>query len=247
MVKKLEKQSNVESLYQKRVDDCKCFKVILPRPGCPGYRKVPHPWCLRLKTHGFGHAMAPLHIGIFCRQKGQGHQKERGAHSQSHTLQSGNPRVVIVVQSLSHGQLFATPWTAALQASLSITNSGILLKLMSIESVIPSNHLILYPPPSPALNLSQHHGLFQWVGSSHQVAKVLELQFQSFQWIFRVDFLFWSPCCPKDSQQVGTPGNAALWALTAAFSPPPQVLASSSDSFSFQTQGLGWRDKLPRH
>ena len=46
--------------------------------------------------------------------------------------------------------------------------------------------------PSPiALNLSQHQGLFQWVGSSHQVAKVLELQFkhQSFQWIFRVDFL----------------------------------------------------------
>ena len=45
--------------------------------------------------------------------------------------------------------------------------------------------------PSPAFNLSQHKGLFQWVGSSHQVAKVLELQLQhqSFQWIFRIDFL----------------------------------------------------------
>ena len=45
-------------------------------------------------------------------------------------------------------------------------------------------------PPSPALNLSQHQGLFQWVSSSHQVTKVLELQFhhQPFQWIFRVDF-----------------------------------------------------------
>ena len=44
---------------------------------------------------------------------------------------------------------------------------------------------------SPALNLSQHQGLFQWVSSSHQVAKVLELQLQhqSFQWIFRTDFL----------------------------------------------------------
>ena len=43
--------------------------------------------------------------------------------------------------------------------------------------------------PSPALNLSQHQGLFQWVGSSHQVATVLvlQLQHQSFQWIFRVD------------------------------------------------------------
>ena len=55
---------------------------------------------------------------------------------------------------LSHLQLFATPWTAAHQASLSITNSWSLLKLMSIESVMPSNHLILYhplllPPPIP--------------------------------------------------------------------------------------------------
>ena len=46
-------------------------------------------------------------------------------------------------QSLSHVQLLATPWTAARQASLSITNSWSLLKLMSIESVMPSNHLIL--------------------------------------------------------------------------------------------------------
>ena len=90
--------------------------------------------------------MASLHIGIFCRQKGQGHQRERGAHSQSHTLQSGNPRVVVVVQSLSHVQLFATPWTAALQASLSFTVSQNLLKLMSVESVMPSNHLILCRP-----------------------------------------------------------------------------------------------------
>ena len=47
------------------------------------------------------------------------------------------------VQPLSHVQLFATPWTAACQASLSITNTQSLLKLISIESVIPSNHLIL--------------------------------------------------------------------------------------------------------
>ena len=50
------------------------------------------------------------------------------------------------VQSLSCVQLFATPWTAAHQASLSITNSQSLLKLMSIESVMPSNHLILCLP-----------------------------------------------------------------------------------------------------
>ena len=55
------------------------------------------------------------------------------------------------LQSLSHVRLFATPWTAACQASLSIMNSQSLPKLMPIESVMPSNHLILcYPllPPS---------------------------------------------------------------------------------------------------
>ena len=58
----------------------------------------------------------------------------------------------IVVQSLNHVQLFATPWTAAHQASLSFTPSWSLLKLMSIASVMPSNHLILccplFLPPS---------------------------------------------------------------------------------------------------
>ena len=53
---------------------------------------------------------------------------------------------IVVVQSLSHVRLFATPWTAACQASLSFTISRSLLELMSIESVMPSNHLILYHP-----------------------------------------------------------------------------------------------------
>ena len=63
----------------------------------------------------------------------------------------------------------------------------------------------LSPPSPPALNFRQHQGLSQWVGSSHHVVKVLELQLQhqSFQWIFGFDFLqdwlVWSPCCPRDS------------------------------------------------
>ena len=57
--------------------------------------------------------------------------------------------VISSVQSLSHVQLFVTPWTAALEASLSITNSWSLLKLMSIESVMPSNQLIPCPPLLP--------------------------------------------------------------------------------------------------
>ena len=94
--------------------------------------------------------------------------------------------VIVVVESFSRIQLFATPRTAARQASLSFTISQSLLKLLSVESVILS-HLLL--SPSPVFSLSQRHGLFQWVGSSYQLAKVLELQHQSFQWWFRVDFL----------------------------------------------------------
>ena len=60
--------------------------------------------------------------------------------------QESAKHIVVVVQLLSHGQLFATPWTAAHQASLFFTISLSLLKLMSIESVMPSNHLILYRP-----------------------------------------------------------------------------------------------------
>ena len=54
--------------------------------------------------------------------------------------------VELLVQLLSHVRLFASPWTAAPQASLSIINTRSLLRLMSIESVMPSNHLLLYCP-----------------------------------------------------------------------------------------------------
>ena len=74
------------------------------------------------------------------------------------------------VQSLSRVEVFATPWTAARQASLSITNSQGLLKLMSVESVMPSNHLIfchpLLPLPSifPSIRVFSNESilLIQW-------------------------------------------------------------------------------------
>ena len=95
------------------------------------------------------------------------------------------------VQSLSHVWLFATPWITACQASLSITNSRSSLRLTSIESVMPSSHLILcrplflLPPIPPSISL------FQCVNSSHEVAKVLEFQLQhhSFQRTPRTDLL----------------------------------------------------------
>ena len=93
------------------------------------------------------------------------------------------------VQFLGHVILFSTPRTAASRAPLSFTISWSLLKLMSIESVMPSNHLSLCRPLLLLPSISQHQGLFQWVSSSHEVTKVLELQHQSFQWLFRVHFL----------------------------------------------------------
>ena len=76
------------------------------------------------------------------------------------------------VQSLSHVRLFVTPWTATLQASLSITSFRSLLKLMSMELVVPSNHLILchplLPPPSifPSIPVFSSSQLFASGGQS---------------------------------------------------------------------------------
>ena len=111
------------------------------------------------------------------------------------------------VQSLSPVWLFATPWIAARQASLSITNSQSSPKLTSIESVMPSSISSSVVPFSSAPNASQHQSLFQWVNSSHQVAKVLEFQLyhHSFQRNPRADLLqnglVGSPCSPTDSQE----------------------------------------------
>ena len=110
-------------------------------------------------------------------------------------------------QSLSRVRLFVTPWIAARQASLSITNSWSSLRLTSIESVMPSSHLILcrplllLPPIPPSISL------FQWVNSSHEVAKILEFQLQhhSFQRNSRAELpqngLVRSPCSPRHSQE----------------------------------------------
>ena len=81
---------------------------------------------------------------------------------------------------------------------------------MSIESVMLSNHLILCHPLLLLPSIVPSISLFKWVkwvSSSHQVAKVLEfqLQHQSFQQIFRTNFIWdglvWSPCCPRDSPE----------------------------------------------
>ena len=89
--------------------------------------------------------------------------------------------------------------------SFPVSISYSLPKFMTIESLMPSNHLILcyclllLPSIFPSISL------FQWIVSLDQLTEILELQHQSFQWIFRVDFLYnWlvgSPCSTRDSQQ----------------------------------------------
>ena len=133
--------------------------------------------------------------------------------------------VVVVVQLFSHVQFFAAPWTATCQDSLSFTISWSMFKLMSIESVMPSNHLILC---CPLLLLPSVFSII-WVFSNESALcirwpKILELQLQhqSFQWIFRVDFLYdwlvWSPWSPRDSQES---------------SPIPQFKSISSSALNF--------------
>ena len=123
--------------------------------------------------------------------------------------------------STAQSCLTVGPWTAAHQASLFFTTSWSLLKLnvhWVSDATQPSQPL---SPPSPlALNFSQHQGLFQRVSSSNQVAKEVEfqLQHQSFQWIFRIDFLLdWSFCSPWDFQES---------------SPAPQFNSINSSAFN---------------
>ena len=111
---------------------------------------------------------APLHMG-FSRQEywsglpfpSPGDLPDPGIEPRSPALQADAwfGYICVVVQSPSCVQLFVTPWPAACQASLSSTVSRSLLKLMTIESVIPSNHLILFcpllllPPVSPSIRV----------------------------------------------------------------------------------------------
>ena len=77
----------------------------------------------------------------------------------------------------SHVQLFVTPWTTACQANQSITNPWSLLKFMCIDSVMPSNHLILCCPLLLLPSIFPSMSLFQSVSSSHQEAKYWSFSF----------------------------------------------------------------------
>ena len=131
--------------------------------------------------------------------------------------------VIVVVQSVSHVLLFAIPWTAACQAPLCLTISQNLLKLMSIESVMPSNHLSSIIRFSSCLQSFPASGSFltcslfvsggQSIGASVS-ASVLLMNIQDrFPW-----GLTGLPYSPRDSQES---------------SPAPQLKSTSSLVFSF--------------
>ena len=92
-----------------------------------------------------------------------------------------------------------------------------------VSDAIQPSHPLLSPSP-PTFNLSQHQGIFKWVSSSHQVAKVLEfqLQHQSFQWIFKTDF--------HSDGQVGSPWSSRD---SQGSSPTPQFKSIKSSVLSF--------------
>ena len=97
---------------------------------------------------------------------------------------------VVVVQSLSRVQLFVTPWTAAHQASLSFTISQSVLKLMSIESVMPSNHLILSCPLLLLLSIFPSIRVFlSWLFTSGGQSIGASASAPVLPMIFKVDFL----------------------------------------------------------
>ena len=141
--------------------------------------------------------------------------------------------VAVVVQSLSHVQLFVTSWTASHQASLSFTISQSLLKLMSIESAMPSNHLILCRPLLLPSSIFPSIRVF----SNESVLRIRWPKYWSFSFSttpsneysglisFRMDWfdllqngLVGSPCSPRDSQES---------------SPTPQFKSINASELSF--------------
>ena len=143
------------------------------------------------------------------------------------------------VQSLSHVQLFATPWTAARQASLSITNSLSLPKLKSIKSVMPSNHLIFC---RPLLLLSSIFPSirWEWVSSSHQVATVLGVSASAS--VLPMNTQDWSPLGRTGWISLQSKGPTRVFSNTTV-----QSINSSALSFLYSPTLTSIHDHWKKH
>ena len=154
------------------------------------------------------------------------------------------------VQSLSHVWLFVTPWIAACQASLSITKSWSSLKLMSTESVMPSNHLILCHPllfrlqSFPASRSFQMSQFFVSRGQSIGVsasASVLPMHIQD--WFP----LGWTGCSPRDSQEsspIPQFKNINFLALNFLYSPTLTSIHDYWKNHSFDYTDICWQSNV---
>ena len=122
-------------------------------------------------------------IYVSCKEINHQYPNKQYNENKNHSIFFRYPRQFA---SVTQSSLTLISWTAACQASLSITSSPSLFKPMSIKLVMPFNQLILCCPLSlPSISPSSR----VFSSSSHQVYKVLKLQHQSFQSIFRADFL----------------------------------------------------------
>ena len=148
----------------------------------------------KMQTHTHPSEMLATHLDIIqislgrkvCRLE----EKHTHTHTHTHTIliHSLFPPLSCVqsCQTLCDPMDCSTPGSPVLHYHPEFTQTHV----HWLSDAIQQSQPLSFPPP-PAFNLSQHQSLFQLVGSSHQVVKVLErqLQHQSFQWIFRVDFL----------------------------------------------------------
>ena len=153
------------------------------------------------------------------------------------------------VQSLSRVRLFVTPWTVAHQASLSITNCQSLPKPMSIESVMPSNHLILCRPLLLQPSIFPSIKVF----SNESVLRIRWPKYWSFNFSispsdeysglisFRMDWQEGSPCSPGDSQESSpTPQFKRINSLALSFlySPAFTSIHDHQKNHSFDQMNL---------
>ena len=151
------------------------------------------------------------------------------------------------VQLLSRVRLFVTPWTEARQASLSITNSRSLPKLMSIESVMPSNHLILCRPLLLPPSIFSSIRVF----SNKSVLCIRWPKYWSFSFRIRTDLLqdglVGSRCSPRDSQESSpTPQFKSINFLVLSFLYSP-TLTSIHDywkNHSLDQTNLCWQSNV---
>ena len=153
--------------------------------------------------------------------------------------------VVTFVQSLSHVQLFVIPWTAACQASLSLTICQILPKFMFIESVMPSNHLLL-PSIFQASGSFQMSRLFASGGQSTGASASASALPMNIQGWFPLK-LVWSPCCPRDSPESSpAPQFKSInsWVLSHPYGPSLTFIHNYWKSRSFDYTDLYWQSQF---